>query len=446
MSNYAPQPQVMPYHPWVDVRHRAGLMDYIRGASVSIWLLSTMIGFWWQRDWFAFMELHEDQALFKYFLGGFLVVSVAHLTLGWNRLIKCPYLMTSGMVMPKLLSLFFIILIILSPLSLLPVKSVQYAFVTWAALAVAWSIWQGDYEATRRVLVITSCVILAYLVLLTLHHGIQKEAVGGIKRNAFGRAVLVGFICAHFSRGWIRWAAFAVSGVLIVLVTSRGTMVGLGVFLIMFHFVNRGMGKVLAYGLLSAFIGLLLVLGFSKGQGRQNPVVEKVLKLSDTKRGVGTGFTGRVERWQEGLEHFWRRPLTGYGFRTRVNISANTRSAHSGYINMLLDCGLVATLLVILGFCWDGISRLLMVMRFRKQHRSMPMPAEFRETIRLNAIVVAVYATMAVFWVFEPLYLNLGTAYTILFFILINSPYLLRPTYNGFRAALPEELKRWGVT
>jgi O-antigen ligase len=110
----------------------------------------------------------------------------------------------------------------------------------------------------------------------------------------------------------IRMAAIAASLLIAMLVTSRGTIVALGAFLAVYYWINKGTLKATAYAL-----GGLLVLSIllMASASLRDLLIEDVMRLHDPARGIGSGFTGRVEYWKQAIDAFWEHPVFGYGFR-----------------------------------------------------------------------------------------------------------------------------------
>jgi O-antigen ligase len=152
---------------------------------------------------------------------------------------------------------------------------------------------------------------------------------------------------------------------------------------------------------------------------------EDILRLHETGRGLGSGFTGRSELWAAALNSFWRRPVFGYGFRT------GGFGAHSGYIKLLAEMGLVGFIPVVGSVVIEAVRRFRLATRFRDMPQAaMPM-IDIKESFRVNSIACATIVLMLAFWVFEQLYINLGSVISIVFFMmLVAPPYVVRKGAN----------------
>jgi O-antigen ligase len=72
--------------------------------------------------------------------------------------------------------------------------------------------------------------------------------------------------------------------------------------------------------------------------------VSSLLFLNDKYRGLGTGFTGRLDAWQEAFDLFLSNPWFGVGFRMHEQYMTTLSSAHNGYLSLLAEVGLFGSL------------------------------------------------------------------------------------------------------
>jgi len=409
-----------PQYPLASPKGR--LADYVRGFSMSAWFLLMLAGFWWQKDWHSSLDLDVRSNFFKFSIAGIVIAAFFHLSLGMKKLLKCPYLFPSSDVKSTLLMGFCVLMLVFSPLSLQPLRSAQYALVTWAALCVCYWAWEGSYVTFRRVLLITGFLTLAFLSLLLLRYGISRGSVGGINRNRFATSAFVAVVFCFLAKGRFKWLGILLGIGLILAVNSRGTLVSLGLFFGAYILFTKGFQKAAIAGAVMTIAVVLLVVMPSSGKSGENLIMDKIMKVNDKARGSGSGLSGRVERWENGLKTFWLRPLTGYGFRTRSNETTESRSAHSGYINLMLDSGILGTAFVILAFASDFFRRVFLINQWKRDFRRSPMPESISDSIHLNGIVCSMYVMMGALWVIEPLYFNLGATLTVMFFLLVSSP------------------------
>ncbi|HEY4363757.1 MAG TPA: O-antigen ligase family protein [Bryobacteraceae bacterium] len=136
--------------------------------------------------------------------------------------------------------------------------------------------------------------------------------------------------------------------------------------------------------------------------------VSSLFFLNDRYRGLGTGFTGRIDAWQEALDLFQQNPLFGVGFRMHERYMTTLSSAHNGYLSLLAEVGIFGTIPLI-GLAILGGYRL-----FRRAWSGDEM-----------AIMgFAFFAGYALLVVFERLFLNMGNPTSILawIFLMIGAP------------------------
>jgi O-antigen ligase len=144
--------------------------------------------------------------------------------------------------------------------------------------------------------------------------------------------------------------------------------------------------------------------------------VSSLFYLNDRYRGLGTGFTGRVDAWQEALDLFLRNPAFGVGFRMHERYMTTLSSAHNGYLSLLAEVGVVGTIPVLGLALWGG-------------WRLLRTALAGDEMAILGFSFFAGYAVLVVF---ERLFLNMGNPTSILawVFLMIGG----RRTINSARA------------
>jgi O-antigen ligase len=142
--------------------------------------------------------------------------------------------------------------------------------------------------------------------------------------------------------------------------------------------------------------------------------VEEVLALHDPSRGFGSGFTGRTAEWLEGLRGIAERPFFGYGFRRQMV------PTHSGYLFLMEDVGIPLATAFIMFIIVE------IVRHARESLTATPRcrPDAERETSLLISRISASYlACELAIWIFEPAYLTLGEAHTVLLLVFLAAPH-----------------------
>ena len=134
--------------------------------------------------------------------------------------------------------------------------------------------------------------------------------------------------------------------------------------------------------------------------------VSSLLFLNDKYRGLGTGFTGRLEAWQEAFDLFQSNPWFGVGFRMHERYMTTLSSAHNGYLSLPAEVGLVGTIALVSLTLVAG-SRLL-----RRALYGDPMAI-------LGLSLVVGYLFLATF---ERFFLNMGNPTSVLAWLFLLMP------------------------
>jgi len=401
---------------------KASSLDYVRGGSIVIWFLCTVLGFWWVRDFAARLDFAAQGRYYIFYAVGLCTVGICHLTLGAKKISDVSYLPPFGDFKSGALALFFISMAVLSPLSIAPLESARYGIATWGVLCVAALVWRSNPRVVRLAIVATGCVVMGYLLIVLVKNGMSYGAVGGVNRNRYCSAAFAALVCGFMTRGKLRWMIALTAISLMVMLSSRGTLLGTFIFLFVYFAQTKQLQKVIGVFFALGIVGLVIVLLARGGGGKSDPILEGVLKMSDAKRGIGSGLTGRTDRWDEGWNTFRKRPWVGYGFRTRSNDSLESKSAHSGYINLLLDTGLLGFGLLIGALTFDCLRRRKFTKTMGKFYGLSSIPPHLQPIFDVNCIAVAVYARVALLWLLDPSYLSLGTPFNNILLMLISAP------------------------
>jgi len=411
--------------------YRAGMMDYVRGLSLVAWLFLMVVGFWWQSDWYAAIDLGTRDRLMQMFQIGFGIAVAGHATLAVQKIWGCPFLIpTASDLKAAMLCVFCISMLLFSPLSVVPSRSALYAVLTLGTLCLCYLLWVGNYELLRRMLVLAGILMLAFLVFLIFQHGLIRGGVGGINRNRYAHAAFACMVYLLLSKNRWKWLPILLAISLVFLVNSRGTIIAVAAFLGIYLLLTKGMNRAIM-----ASVAGIFVLAFAMLMPTGERLIKDQLFQSASKaRGVGSGFSGRVERWKQGYQVFRRNPFLGVGFRASNVAGEGTVGAHSGYINLLKDTGLIGTALVLGAYLYDARRRFYWLRKIRRQYGYEQVPLWLRDSVQINVIMCCLYVVMAGVMIYEPMYLHLGSPFTIMFFIFLCSPLELVP---------PQTAQRW---
>ena len=204
-----------------------------------------------------------------------------------------------------------------------------------------------------------------------------------------------------------------------LVVSSRGSLVSLAAFGLAYYVAYHGTYRAVVHGLLAvlAVAAMLLVI-----PQLRHGITNDVLKLHDRDRGIDSGFTGRVDVWKEALVTFQRSPLIGLGFRGSIEGHGQVGSIHSGYLKLLVETGIIGTFLAVTAIVVECLRRFRLAVELRGlTPRDLPN-IDLAESVRLNAVACGTMAMTLTYWIYEQLYLNLGSVVSVAIFLMITAP------------------------
>jgi O-antigen ligase len=220
--------------------------------------------------------------------------------------------------------------------------------------------------------------------------------------------------CLAISNVILRCALVAINLIVIIETQGRGSLLAAAITLATYLALTRSYGsKRTRLWVFVQVAGVVCALAALVIYWREIvDTVSALLFLDDRYRGVGSGFTGRTDAWQEAYQLFSDNPIFGIGFRVHGNyMSGPIKSAHNGYLSMLADAGIagLATALLLLAVCsW----------RVLKMARSGDRTAIVGLSFVLGYLFVAI---------FERLLINFGSATSTLMWVFLFMPIWLRP-------------------
>jgi len=160
--------------------------------------------------------------------------------------------------------------------------------------------------------------------------------VGGIHPNFYGALVLCAGMFAALGFRRLAGPIMVICFVLASLVSSRYAMVALIIFGVIYIFRAAKVSFWLKYfgSIAGVILAVLLV---------RSDALVALLELNTRNRGIGSGFTGRSERWSHFWPQFYDAPILGVGFRNRDAYYG----AHNGYLNVIMENGLIIGMIII---------------------------------------------------------------------------------------------------
>ena len=417
---------------------RSGMLAYLRGFALTVWLFTMLFRLWWVSDWWALQELFQSGFDVKgYFYYGFAVMIAGHLTLGPQAWISAPFAILSDWT-GRLITVFLLMMLCLAPLSIKQWNSGKYAVATLVVLILMHLFWMSNYRVLQRVLTITGIVLFAWLLILFVKHGLRggfAGQIGGINRNVTSTAALAAMIFTLFSpKPMIRWGALCCAGFLIVAVTSRGSILAMGVFVAVYYALHKGTMKAAVHALLACLLGGVI---FATIPFFQDLILNDIFRLHQRDRGFGSGFSGRFDMWKQALESVWKKPVLGWGFRTTSQGGGgNFGGIHSAYIKIVLEGGFVGAFLLIAASITELVRRLKLSMRLRIMRPGDMPGVDVAQSYQINTLACASMCSLMTLWIYDQYYINLGSPISIVFFLMIVAPTFI--TSQGITLRQPE--------
>lgn len=400
---------------------RDGLIAYARAGGLAVWMLTLVLPFLLVKDWSSWNELGEEGVDFKkYFYVGFAFMCLAHTTIGIGAWLSTPFKILkswSGIM----LTVFCMFELLVSPLSLVPKSSALYSVGTWGVLLICTLYWQSDFKMLQRMTWLAGMGVFAWLLFLCVKLGVRfGGTIGGINRNTVGTAAVGALIlCMVYPRREFRWIGISIAWFIAVAVTSRGSLVALTVFAITYYAAYKGTYRAIIHGMIAAALFSMLILIVPE---IRHAITNDVFMVHDKSRGMGSGFTGRMDLWKQAIGAFWKNPILGYGFRASTEGHGEYGSIHSGYLKILVETGFVGGFLVVGAVVAEALRRFRMVLQLRQTPQNAIPGVDVAESIRVNSVALGTLCMTLVLWIYEQLYINLGSVVSIALFLMIMIP------------------------
>jgi hypothetical protein len=310
--------------------------------------------------------------------------------------------------------------------SLEPYASMKFAISIAVVVAC---VSQMEAQALTRALVIAGLAVWLLIATMILHVGFAGRSIGSVPPNVIaqsGVAAAIALFPGTRSRLFRTGAIFAAVS-LSLASDSRGATLTLLVFV--FVYVTLLSSRPVFFAACAGAV-LAALLGVGTITSVVDPLAQAsgLLSLDDADRGVGTGFTGRSDRWEAGLASVGD-PLAGFGADTRGPFSErivrnDETNAHSGWINLYLDMGLVGLAV----FIWLLASA---VLRSKAPHRGY------------DPWTTAVLASFVIPLIFESQYMTATAAYyQVVLIALIAAPKTQPSVGQGVKARATVQLDK----
>ena len=277
-------------------------------------------------------------------------------------------------------------------------------------------------EARIRAMLGAFAVAQALLMVWVIADGnfLWGRLMGRVGPNFWGATAFYTLFPALLIRPkWLKAGVILCALTTLYLSQNRSSMAAVAAgFLVVFalSYLNGNPAKRAQLAWLALFGGAALVL-FSPF------LMEKVLLVSDPRRGLASGGTGRVTAWGEAWAVFTQHPWLGVGYRHHEHFISAASSAHNAYLATLADMGVVglgAYMLMLISGLVSGVI------------------ATLRGKSPVDLALTGFVAAYAVHGLLEKRALNFGNSGSILFIFAIA--WLMRSAPRR----LPN-LSRWNV-
>ena len=200
------------------------------------------------------------------------------------------------------------------------------------------SFWYGSQRSRQLAFSLSAYLLYAILIVGYLWHGNGNERWGGrLQPNHFGRYAVVAFFFLTLAKRRIVPTTLVASLVLTLIVSSRTSLVGLLVFLLLVYTFTPQEERPSArlYGLL--FVTLAVISADAMfGRGTMIDMIADKLSLASDSRGVGSGLSGRTETYGTLLDQDVVGLTFGYGFQA---IKYLELPLHSGILKGVFEFG-----------------------------------------------------------------------------------------------------------
>ena len=235
------------------------------------------------------------------------------------------------------------LLIAIAALSLIgqnEVKNYMYVVllaIAFSAAALFASTDRGQHEGFRELLAVT-CIGSA--VALTGALGLHEFAYGRLASRAgptyWGMVSIICFCLTPALRNMrLRVALILMSFLVMVLASARGALLAAMVagLIQLAGWMRRSPAKHRVY-FLSAITAVILTMPLGVPL-----LADNIFAVSDPRRGLDSGATGRAEAWLQALDLFYKHPFLGVGYRQHEKFITVATSAHEAYLGVLAEMG-----------------------------------------------------------------------------------------------------------
>lgn len=392
--------------------------------ALGCWFILMLAPFWTVRSWDEYRRLVASTPIVYQAVGVAFFVAVSWLRP--NRVLNA--IKFSDYNFPHLVFIAFCQYTFLqSTFSIDPIGSFVFSVIHIAVYFCLASLW--NFNESAKYFPILGAFLFLYCGFLASLLGVNGRFVGWIPANDYAKLAMVAAVfCAFGSRFSILLGAVAAYGIILIS-QSRGTLLFLTIFYVGLIVFGRGFTKrrMVALVLIVVFGSFAFIADELTGRAVISGVLDNVLLINDPDRGLGSGLTGRSDFFSAALSAWSESPLFGYGLRTRENfltgVAGPAVNGHSGYLNMLLDVGLVGAVLLMASVLANCLRRLYLLQKTNRNFGSS-------EEVRVQRVTLALTISGLVLWIIEPVYINVGSPFSILMLLCMAAPLRYRTRSN----------------
>jgi O-antigen ligase len=310
-------------------------------------------------------------------------------------------------------TVFLVVIAISSSMSVDPAISFGYAAVTAIGFILCAGIWSCLNWQMGRALVAYAYLGSALSAYLYLYGDTLQGRLNFGHPNYLAVICFGVLSCSLLAQNLMIRAAMVALNLSVIFETqSRSCLVASMITVLSYTLLSNKRSMKHRLGPITA-IGIIM-FAVCLGVIFRDQITERVsaaLFLEDRDRGIGTGFTGRLEAWDEAYRMFLTNPIVGIGFRTHERFMTTLSSAHNGYFSTLAETGAagICSALILIGVCtW----RLLM----------MSQSGDSAAIVGFSFVSGFLFVAM-----FERYLINFGSSTAVLMWIFLLMPKWPRP-------------------
>lgn len=299
---------------------------------------------------------------------------------------------------PKILLLTgALLLAIVNSIAISEANIIFYVAAFAVVFTVLGALWFNDEESQQRVALYSSICLFGFIAyaFLTQPLDLDRRHVGFIHPNLLGATAMSAAILYCLSAARLKAVAMAVAAAVMVIVSSRSSLVAFAVFVgILGGYYSISSRKAFLWCLAGLAIGSI---AFFRYREYIASFLDRALILDDVDRGLASGLSGRAEAWEGFLPQLSENAFLGVGFRQRDAYEGT----HNAILNLFVENGVIGGSLLF-GFMFIVIITSARIAFARK--------SSSKRSREIAAIVLAALCAFVVRGLAEPQILNIGDA------------------------------------